>query len=135
MAAVHAEVNHGRWIARCLWCFGAEALYVPGAPEFRGGQSETFLCAGCLNAAVDGEPQPIVWPEPSLLAEIRRLLGDPARDAQFPDHHRHRNWLPGAAFVRPHGWVGPAETLAQLEMENRIQGDVPVIGGPQVVRL
>lgn len=126
------EVNHGRWLVSCRWCPGALEAFAT---------DRRFYCVECGNGG-SGQWAFVTWPEPDLQAEIERLLGDDVRLAPWDGRglripgmelHAHRHWHPGTAFVRPLGWVGPAETPMQLELENRIRADVPL--GPQIVTL
>lgn len=52
--AVHALANHGRWIAECPDCHGAQ-LTAPDDPR--------FMCVECGNASVGGLWRPVVWPK------------------------------------------------------------------------
>ena len=48
------EINHGRWIARCSICGGAEEV----AP-----QEPVFYCLSCGNMNNEGHPMRVVFPE------------------------------------------------------------------------
>lgn len=69
-----AFVNHGRWMARCPFRCGA-------ADEVWQGW---YICRACLNAAVDGQRIPLVWPSPFDMAAIEAALAP--RPVAF------RNW-------------------------------------------
>lgn len=75
--AVHARVNHGRWVVDCPWCAGAQ---VASRTDRR------FLCADCFNSTVQGRMVPVDWPAEH--AEIEAELG------RRP-HAENQNWLPG----------------------------------------
>ena len=75
--AIYAVANHGRWIAECPDCKGAQLT----SPDDR-----RFMCVECGNAGVGGQWRPVVWPKDH--AAISALLD--ARPAE-----RARNWLPG----------------------------------------
>jgi len=48
----YAEVNWGRWIAKCPVCKGAEFA-----------RDETFFCKSCKNEFNGGLPIPLIWPK------------------------------------------------------------------------
>lgn len=50
---VSARVNHGRWLANCQYCAGAE-LVEPG---------EVFFCFSCGMKQNDGHPAEVVFPK------------------------------------------------------------------------
>lgn len=78
---IMAEVNHGRWVARCPFCPSAQVA-TPTDPR--------FLCAGsdgCANARVRGAFVRVVFPAPAMLAAIEAVLD--VRPAEA------RNWTPG----------------------------------------
>jgi hypothetical protein len=81
---VRAEVNHGRWIARCPFCPSAQIV----SPE-----DPRFLCAGsdgCANALVRGAFVAVEFP--ARRAEVETaLLARPDRTT--------RNWRPGEAVA------------------------------------
>jgi hypothetical protein len=89
----YAEVNHGRWIAKCPFpgCRCAEMVDF-GRP--------TYWCNECRNRLTRNRPVRLVIPEERYLIEAV-LMRRPEQ--------RFRNWLPG-------------ETIAQLEAENAEQG-------------
>lgn len=94
-----AEVNHGRWIAKCplvyagVRCSGAELVSVT---------SGLFFCCGCRNAAVGHAYLRVSMPNARSRAAIdRTLTSRPLEES--------RNWNPG-------------EKLATLEAENRERG-------------
>lgn len=61
--AIFATANHGRWIAECPDCAGAQ-LTAPEDPR--------FMCVECGNVAIGGVWRPVVWPKDH--AEIGALL-------------------------------------------------------------
>lgn len=78
---VLAEVNHGRWIARCPYCAGA--MYVaPGLP---------FYCVDCLMVANEGQAMTVVFPEEKERIEAL-LLARP--------NPATRNWQPGETVAQ-----------------------------------
>lgn len=52
--AIPAVANHGRWIAECPDCRGAQLT----APE-----DLRFMCVECGNASIGGKWRPVVWPK------------------------------------------------------------------------
>lgn len=60
---VAAEVNHGRWIARCPFCSGAEVVTAA---------YPIFWCDCCEMGEVDGQAARVVFPD--ALAEIEAEL-------------------------------------------------------------
>ena len=88
----HAIVNHGRWIAQCPFCDGAE--YVDfGRP--------TFWCCSCRNASVSQHLVPLIWPSALNRAAIEaELMRRPLAN---------RNWAWG-------------EEIAGLQAENQAHG-------------
>jgi hypothetical protein len=110
------EVNYSRWVVRCPWCYSAQVAC---------DTDRRFFCVICLNAKANGQWVEVIWPADDERQGIEAIL-----ELRPPGN---RNWLPGQAFVRPLGWVGPAETISQLEEENRLQADV--IRTPQVIPL
>jgi hypothetical protein len=93
--SITAEVNQGRWVARCPFCPSAQVA-TPADPR--------FLCAGadgCANGAVGGAFVPVVFPD----------------DTERTD-------IVGALVVRPRenrNWRAP-ETAADLIEENEAHG-------------
>lgn len=73
---VLAEVNHGRWIARCPWCAGAEALW-------RG--QDWFFCCSCGNYPIKGVRLHVKYGQPSDLVESALVVREDKRT---------QNWLP-----------------------------------------
>lgn len=62
--AVHARIDHGRWIADCQ-CKGAE--YVdPDEP--------LFFCLSCMNKANGGQARPVVFPPTEIRKQIEAGL-------------------------------------------------------------
>lgn len=74
--AIHAYVNHGRWIAECPDCHGAQLACRT---------DHRFLCNECGNVAVDNKWRRVVWPLDA--AEIEAALTGRPRANQ--------NWNPG----------------------------------------
>lgn len=94
--AAAAEVNHGRWVARCPFCASAQVVS-PAGPR--------FLCAGaegCANGPARGAFVPVVFPPDDVRARIEAVL------LVRPDR-ANRNWMPG-------------ETVADLIEENAEHG-------------
>jgi hypothetical protein len=88
----HAEVNHGRWIARCPFgCGGAEMV------DF---ERPTFFCCECRNMPTFNRPVPVIIPKNRAKIEAALL-----KRPEYPT----RNWKPG-------------ETVADLERENAERG-------------
>ncbi len=73
--SVFAEVNHGRWVAGCLFCTGAQAA-APGVP---------FFCFSCGMAKNDGYTANIIFPDNAEAIEQALLLRPMA----------NRNWIRG----------------------------------------
>lgn len=67
-AAVYATANHGRWIAECPDCNGAQ---LTAADDPR------FMCVECGNIRVGGLWRPVIWPKDH--DEIGRLLDERPR--------------------------------------------------------
>lgn len=91
-----AEVNHGRWVARCPFCPSAQVVSPVDA---------RFICAGldgCANATVRGAFVQIVFPD-----------------------DRERGLIEAALLQRPErpnrNWRAP-ETVASLIEENEAHG-------------
>lgn len=83
-----AEVNHGRWIAFCPFCRGAE-MVDPGEP--------IFFCLSCGNAEAGFRFLRVDFPSPPGMREIEDVLD--------PRPSPNQNWHAG-------------ETVAQLMAEN-----------------
>lgn len=66
--AIFATANHGRWIAECPDCRGAQ-LTAPEDPR--------FMCVECGNASVGGRWRPVIWPKDH--AAIGALLDERPR--------------------------------------------------------
>lgn len=93
---VKAEVNHGRWVARCPFCNSAQVAS-PADPR--------FLCAGkdgCANGPVRGAYVAVTFPDPDTSGQIETALMD------RPDR-ANRNWK-------------APETVAALIEENEPHG-------------
>ncbi len=74
-----AYVNRGRWVADCPFrCPGVEGT---GSELARG---DWFICRNCLNAAVDGQRLPLLWPPAEHVRAIEAALA--VRDVD------HQNW-------------------------------------------
>jgi hypothetical protein len=74
--AIQVYVNHGRWIAECPDCRGAQ---VAARSDPR------FFCVDCLNAWCGGRWVRLVWPPDA--SDIEALL--------LKRETHHRNWSPG----------------------------------------
>lgn len=83
---VTAYVNHGRWVADCPFCNGAELIDL---------DDPRFYCLSCLNATVGGAWLAVKLPAPAERAAIEHELLRRKED-------RHRNWLPGETVTRLH---------------------------------
>lgn len=79
---IKARLNHGRWIAECPDCKGAEFVHV---------DEPLFLCANCLNAAVGNKWRTVTVPNNRVSIE-RIMLARP-----MP---MNRNWKPGETLGR-----------------------------------
>jgi hypothetical protein len=108
------EVNLSRWVVRCPWCPSAQVAC---------DTDRRFFCVECLSGGANGQWIPVVWPDDDTRHAIEALL------ELRPVGNQH--WKPGVLFLRGHGWAGPAETVEQLEEENRLQADVLRV--PQVI--
>lgn len=73
--AVEVYVNHGRWIAECPDCHGAQ---VASRTDAR------FFCVDCLNAWCGGKWLRIAWPRDTDAIESVLLRRET----------HHRNWTP-----------------------------------------
>lgn len=62
---VTAEINCGRWAARCE-CGGAEIVY----PK----ESKVFYCFSCGNYVTGGKPRQIIFPPAKRRKEIEQIL-------------------------------------------------------------
>jgi len=112
--SVQAEINHGRWIARCA-CGGAEDV-APTEP--------VFYCLSCGNADNDGRVMKIEFPEDREAIEGVLL--------KRPDME-NRNWQPGESVGdldfenREHGldmWKVFGEWL-EKDQEHGLDEQVP----------
>lgn len=81
-APVKARVNHGRWIADCPVCGGAEFVWL---------DTPLLLCQSCWNAAVGGKWRTVKIPREA--AQIERLLS-------VRPNVIHRNWEPGETLLQ-----------------------------------
>jgi hypothetical protein len=76
-----ARIDHGRWVADCPFCPGAQ-IVTPTDPR--------FLCAGldgCANVPVAGAYVRVIFPDQKTVGHIEAALR--ARPAI------HAHWLPG----------------------------------------
>lgn len=76
VAPVEAYINHGRWVADCPFCPGAEIVWREDA---------TFFCLSCFNEQADFRCVPIAFPLNA--GEIENILERRPVAAT-------RNWLP-----------------------------------------
>ena len=93
-----AYVNHGRWVAECPDCAGAQLV------------SETerrFWCLNCGNAAVNFAWRHVRMPQKRTAIEAELVIRPAARSERAIT----RNWLPG-------------ETVEDLQRENVEHGVV-----------
>jgi len=103
--SVLAEIEHGRWIARCPAprCNGAE--YIDLDDPF-------FFCLSCGNSS-SGEAYPVTLPEPELIKEIEKALterplktglGSTVNEKLLLSHPQvegmHWNWMPGQSVEK-----------------------------------
>lgn len=106
--AVKAEINAGRWIANCE-CGGAEAV----DPE-----EPIFYCFACGNAANQGKPRPVVFPENTDEIEVLLLQ----RPVTFTNGTNEIARMVNAIPVGyPRSWR-PDETIEDLKQQNREMG-------------
>lgn len=100
--AIPAEVNAGRWVARCPFCPGAEAV-TPALP--------ILWCDDCQMAELDGQAARVIFPDDlaAIEAELERRPAD-RRNLSAEDHQ--------LAAVRG------TTVLARLRAENIVHGVV-----------
>jgi ribosomal protein L37AE/L43A len=67
-SAIFATANHGRWIAECPDCHGAQLTAVA---------DPRFMCVECGNASIGGKWRPVIWPKDHV--EISALLDERPR--------------------------------------------------------
>jgi hypothetical protein len=79
---IEARINHGKWIADCPDCNGAEFVFL---------EELFFMCAGCLNAGVGNKWRPVVVPTDRKSIE-KVILARP-----LP---QNRNWVPGETVAK-----------------------------------
>lgn len=91
--AVRAVVNHGRWIARCPTCSGA---------QYASRADRRFFCSSCLNHAAGNRWIGVEWPDDAQTQQIEAAL-------MRRPNPTNRNWEPG-------------ETVEDLERENGARG-------------
>lgn len=77
---VHAEINHGRWIARCPFCSGAEIADY---------DDPIFMCLSCFNESNGGRFIPVEFPVDHL--EIENELTKRKKT-------ENQNWIPGESL-------------------------------------
>lgn len=75
--AIQAYVNHGRWLAECPDCHGAQVT----SPDDR-----RFMCHCCGNEEVGGRWRAVVWP--AKARAIEQLL-------ELRPKPENQNWRPG----------------------------------------
>ncbi len=103
---IRVYVNHGRWIAECPGCRGA---------QYASRTDRRFYCVDCLNAWNAGAWARTLWPDDASLAVIEDLL--------CRRHVENRHWL-------------PSESLAALELENHLHPQALVVAaGSGAIRL
>ena len=78
---VFARVNHGRWIADCPFCAGA---------EFVNKSLPVFMCQSCWNEAVKGKWLPVEFPAEHVQIDRELLL----RNTE------NQNWQKGETVER-----------------------------------
>lgn len=78
-----AMVNHGRWIALCPLCGGAENVTA---------DDPVFYCLSCGNERIDGRLMPAVFPDEAERREIEAALEKRQR--------LNQNWLPGETVIK-----------------------------------
>lgn len=93
--ATYAVGNHGRWIAECPDCHGAQLT----SPDDR-----RFMCVECGNAAIGGKWRPVIWPKDhaaigALLDERPRHLANFAPDETLKDIRRENKLLREAVLI------------------------------------
>lgn len=74
---VAARLNHGRWIADCPYCSGAELVSRKG---------HAFFCLSCGMKGNNGRPLPVAFPD--NVAEIETKLARVAEEYQNWDAER-----------------------------------------------
>jgi len=94
-----ARIDHGRWIADCPDCSGAECVTM---------DDPTFMCLSCGNIGADGKFRRVSFPQEIERKEIENLL------VQRPAHNR--SW-------------GPWESIEKLAAENLAHGSSLRRGG------
>lgn len=78
--SLDAEVNHGRWIARCPYCSGA---------EIADSADPVFMCLSCFNEENGGRFRPVRFPVDleSIETELKSRKNE-----------NHQNWIPGESL-------------------------------------
>ncbi len=90
---IQARINHGRWIAHCPFCAGAEYVFL---------EHPVFYCQSCWMEAVGGQGLRVIVPSAKARTGIEgELLKRPLVAT--------RNWSPG-------------ETVKSLAAENAERG-------------
>lgn len=77
---IEVRVNHGRWIADCPFCSGAQMASFT---------DPRFLCADCGNINVGGKWIRLVWPGDARGIEVALLVRS----------EPNRNWRPGETIA------------------------------------
>ena len=108
---VEAEINWGRWIAKCPNCNGAEDVD-PNEP--------IFYCFSCGNYQNDGKPRPVKFPSDYKKIE-KEILKRPVKFTSGTNQvERLANAIPVMTTERgilSRSWV-PRETLDDLKEQN-----------------
>ena len=87
-----ARIEHGRWLADCPNCRGAENVTA---------DEPVMYCCSCGNEHLEGQLAPVHFPEDKQRKKLERLLTKRPRQNQ--------NWSPG-------------ESIEQLMAENTVHG-------------
>lgn len=85
-----ARVNHGRWIADCPFCPGAEQIWPQGIRRAEDVAFPFGIANGILHCGTTGSTCPVDFPDERF--DITRVL------ARRPDE-RTRNWFPGESVA------------------------------------
>jgi len=116
---VAAEVNYGRWIARCPDCNGAEDVD-PSEP--------IFYCFSCGNFTNNGRPRAVIFPSAKERKAIEtELLKRPVKIKGGTNAlDRLVNAVPEIMtdkMILSRSWL-PGETLADLKTQNKALKEV-----------
>ena len=111
---VEAEINWGRWIARCPDCPGAEDV----APE-----EPIFYCFSCGNYMNEGHPRKVIFPSEKIRKQIEaEVMKRPVEFAGGANEiDRAINAKPTASDdkgVLSRCWI-PGESVEALKRENK----------------